>query len=80
MATIHPLAEFFNTPEKLQLMKNFVWKDDMKQVEIDIDRIEAIILKEVWEKLNKGMLKDLQEVIAQDVFEQFHEGLKKLFN
>ena len=79
MATLHPLAPFYNTPEQLQLMKNFVGDKILPELELDINRIERVILNEVWEKLNKGLLKDLEEVIAKEVFKQINGGMKKIF-
>ena len=80
MATIHQLARFYNTPDQLQLMKNFVGDSRFSEIELDLDRIEQVILNEVWEKLNKGLLKDLEEVVVKEVFEQINKGMKKIFN
>ena len=77
MATLHPLAPFYNTPEQLQLMKNFVGDKILPELELDINRIEQVILKEVWEKLPKGQMKNLEKTIMDEVILQLHDGLGK---
>ena len=79
MATIHPLAKFYNSPEQLELMRNFTGESNLHEVEIDLDRIERVILNDVWDKLSRGLLKDIQKTVARDVYEQINEGLKKIF-
>ena len=75
MATLHQLAPFYNTPEQLQLMKNFVGDKALPEIELDMNRIEQVILKEVWEKLPKGQMKNLENAIMDEVILQLHDGL-----
>ena len=77
MAVLHPLASFYNTPEQLQLMKNFVGDKILPEVQLDINRIEQVILKEVWDKLPKGQMKNLENAIMDEVILQLHDGLGK---
>ena len=81
MATIHPLAEFYNTPEQLQLMKNYVGEidlsNDIEALKQQIENIEKIIIKKVWDKIRKDLLKTLESDISKMIVTQLNKELKK---
>jgi len=75
---IHPLAPFLNTEGNLELMKNFASESDLPEIEIDINRIEQLIVEKVLESLNKHTFREIKEAIAKEVFGQLNKQLKKI--
>jgi len=70
MATIYPSESLYH---------HFIGDRALPEIELDMTHIEAVILKEVWKRLGRGGLKEIEEIVAEEIFQQMGVGLKRIF-
>ena len=68
---IDPSAIRCYTPAQEEYLKKFEGKPfNARVVEIDLDRIEMLILEEVWGELNTGNMGNIEGVVMKEIFTQ----------
>ena len=61
-------------------IKEITPKEKLKEMEIDVDRIDQAILTEVWENITQTNTMNLDEIIIKEVFIQLKEQFMKYWN
>lgn len=55
-------------------------RERLKEMEIDIDRIDQAIITEVWENITQTNTMNLDEIIIKELFIQLREQFEKYWN
>ena len=78
---IDPMAVFCNTPEQMEALKRMVGerdlRDEVQEIKQRIEYMEQIIIKKIWDKIHKDLLKNLESDISKMVLTQLNKELKK---
>jgi len=78
---IDPMAVFCNTPEQMEVLKRMVGErnlqDEIQEIKQRIEYMEQAIIKKIWDKIHKDLLKNLESDISKMVLSQLNKELKK---
>ena len=75
------MAVFCNTPEQMEVLKRMVGErnlqDEIQEIKQRIEYMEQAIIKKIWDKIHKDLLKNLESDISKMVLSQLNKELKK---
>jgi len=75
------MAVFCNTPEQMEALKRMVGErdlqDEIQEIKQRIEYMEQAIIKKIWDKIHKDLLKNLESDISKMIVTQLNKELKK---
>ena len=75
------MAVFCNTPEQMEALKRMVGErdlqDEIREIKQRIEYMEQAIIKKIWDKIHKDLLKSLETDISKMIVTQLNKELKK---
>ena len=81
MTRLDPMAVFYNTPEQLEMLRNFVGetdiRDEVEELKRNIAYMEQAITKKVWDKIYNELLKNIEGTISKEIIKQLNAEKKK---